>query len=725
MNSNNIPLVVSSVAFEKYFKLINDVFNTKVDAVLVCDSSGNAIWKKSSIDQIDVSCVIQFFSSEDNTNTDSFRVLELNNSKKLYAVQLGNDDDTTIGYLIVKVSLFALKNHEPDILTNMITSIAALISQEQALTNELNLMADELSNRYDELNLLYTTSSDSQDFSKLNQRLKHLLSNCVDFLNVDLAILFIPEKDISIHFSTPGDTNDTLSAEVDKLKNLIFTKLTINKKCVVINNNKDTADIYSDIGCKILASPMLDSENSVIGVLMIAKNNTGSDYSNSDRNLLKIMSLKVLSTIQENYDILTGLINRSGYEDKINEFLQLSRNQGSTHCILNIDIDNFRVINDTLSYQAGDQLIKNIALIIRENVPGTSIVARLGGDKYGVILDNCTLKEAIIISETIRLAVSAKYFIIEDQQIQTTISTGIAPITPESENLANLLSAVEVACSLAKDRGKNNEQTYQPENKDSISRKDEMKWVGIIQNALRENKFELYCQTIEPLKPGSEDYHFEILLRLRGNDNEIISPWSFIPAAERFYLMPEIDRWVISETIKLLSKYGSKLKNLRGKASINLSGQTISSKDFLDFVTAQFARSQVPASGICFEITESAAIAHLENAKYFMSELSSKGFEFSLDDFGTGLSSFAYLKTLKVDYLKIDGAFVKQILNDPIAEVMVAAINNVGHVMGLKTVAEFVENEEIKNHLTKMNIDFAQGYAIAKPIALERYLNDL
>lgn len=718
---------LSSLEFEKYFHLLRDALANKVEGFAICDSQNTVLWSKLSIEKDNLEEAIKLSDLLDKKHSTSgtninVQTLDLPDKKIVYCVKLYDEAEESLGFLLVKLSTHKLNaEHSPlASAASLINHIAECIQREYKLTSELNSMANELAERYDELNLLYTTDDDIHNVNELHHLLKQLVKNCADYLDVEVAALIIPDKAITITHSTSVNANVELSALIDKLKNVIYKKLIINKASIVINNNADAADICADVTCKALASPITNSDGQVMGALMIMKDQSRVDYSNSDRNLLEVMSMKVSKIIQENYDALTGLLNRSGYEEKVAEYLLLSHEKGLSHCVLNIDVDNFQVVNETSGYQVGNELIHQIADIIKEHVRDSDIVARTGGDEFSVLLDNCPIEKAASIAEQIRLAVSSKQFSVNEQLLKLTTSIGVVPITKDSESVASILSSVEVACATAKEMGKNNVQTYK---KEILDRKKEMKWVSRIQTALQTNKFQLYCQTIEPLQGSGETLNIEILLRLKDEDGKILTPWSFLPAAERFYLMPEIDKWVITETLKIFSDYWPKLNNPHGKIAINLSGQSLGTKNFLDFVVDHTSKALLPAENICFEVTESAAISNLENAIHFMSELRNKGFLFSLDDFGTGLSSFSYLKTLNVDYLKIDGSFVKEIINDPIAETMVAAINHVGHVMGLKTIAEFVENDDIKDRLKGMCVDYVQGYAITKPIPLTEYLD--
>jgi EAL domain-containing protein (putative c-di-GMP-specific phosphodiesterase class I) len=308
-------------------------------------------------------------------------------------------------------------------------------------------------------------------------------------------------------------------------------------------------------------------------------------------------------------------------------------------------------------------------------------------------------------------------FVWGDKAFTVGVSIGLVPITAHSGNMADVQSAADVACYAAKEKGRNRVHIYRPDDSELDLRKGEMEWVSRITRGLEDNRFLLHAQEIVPLRPGlSQGRRIELLLRLRDEDGSIVSPLAFLPAAERYNLMPTIDRWVVRTALAVLA--GDSDHRLES-CSINLSGQNLTDDSFLSFVLEQIGRHAVPPGKLCFEITETAAVTHLERARDFISTLRQAGCHFSLDDFGSGLSSFGYLKSLPVDFLKIDGRFVKDMLEDRIDRAMVDAINRMGHMMGLNTVAEFVESPAIIEELRNIGVDFAQGFATSRPAAFE------
>ena len=419
------------------------------------------------------------------------------------------------------------------------------------------------------------------------------------------------------------------------------------------------------------------------------------------------------------HDILTGLVNRREFENRLERALKSARARETSYALCYLDLDQFKIVNDSCGHSAGDQLLGQLGALLKSKIRWRDTLARLGGDEFGVLLESCSLEEAMQTAETLRVAIGEFKFLWDDRSFRLGVSIGVVPITSENEDVAGLLSAADSACAAAKEAGRNRIHSFQENDIDLMRRRREMQWAARINNALEESRFELYRQTIQPLQVEDSGSHYELLLRMRDEQGGIISPELFIAAAERYGITPNIDRWVITNAFRWLVSEADERERL-SLCSINLSGQSLGDEKFLPFVIDQFQTSGLDATKICFEITETAAIASYSQANRFINALKELGCKFALDDFGTGLSSFGYLKHFPVDFLKIDGSFVKEILHDPIDREMVRSINEIGHLTGKQTIAEFAENEEIITMLRGMGIDYAQGYGVSEPKQVTR-----
>ena len=423
---------------------------------------------------------------------------------------------------------------------------------------------------------------------------------------------------------------------------------------------------------------------------------------------------------QATHDALTGLVNRREFEQRVNEALITAHQDKATHTLMFLDLDQFKVVNDTCGHMAGDELLCQVTEQLKNTLRAADTLARLGGDEFGVLLRYCPQTKAEQVAEKLLQAIQDFSFYWEEKTFKIGVSIGLVLVTEYVEDLTSLLSAADVACYAAKDGGRNRVHVYKPTDEDLARREDEMHWVARINEALEHDRFVLFGQLIKPIQQDRDQgLYREVLIRLSTDDGSLIPPGAFLPAAERYNLIGKVDRWVIENSFRFYAEH-KKNTNLSIQLSINLSGSSVGDKDLHDYIEQKFEEHDVLPQDITFEITETAAITNLNQAVKMMRELRPLGCRFALDDFGAGLSSLGYLKNLPIDFIKIDGKFVVDIESDEVSRAMVEMINHVGSVMGLKVIAEFVENERVIEILSEIGVDFAQGYGVGVPHALEQ-----
>ena len=417
------------------------------------------------------------------------------------------------------------------------------------------------------------------------------------------------------------------------------------------------------------------------------------------------------------HDSLTGLANRHEFESQLQRLLRTVGN-GVKHALLYMDLDQFKIINDTCGHEAGDELLRQLAVVLRGPVRDADTLARLGGDEFGMLLSCCPLEQALQVSDRMLHTIKDFRYVWQDKTFSIGASIGLVMLEERTQTLSDVMRMADMACYAAKDRGRNRVHVYRADDAELLQRHGEMQWVARINRALEENRFELFSQDILPLG-SSRGRHCEILLRMLDDDGKHIMPGAFIPAAERYSLMPALDRWVVRNALGYLAQcQASERTGMAEIFFINLSGATIGDDQFAAYVTEQLQAHRLSPALVGFEITETAVIANLSSAMNFIDKVKQLGCQVALDDFGAGLSSFSYLKTIRADFLKIDGGFIKDMLDDPMDHAIVEAINNIGHVVGLKTVAEFVESDAIRQRLIEIGVDYAQGYSIHRPTPL-------
>jgi len=475
-----------------------------------------------------------------------------------------------------------------------------------------------------------------------------------------------------------------------------------------INSSNGHAKLRIDSGMEpaieYTASPIFDNEKILVGAVLVFR----------DVTEMRAMALQL--GFQASHDELTGLINRREFENRVELALMSARGENLKHAMCYLDLDQFKVVNDTCGHIAGDELLRQLATLLKSEIRSGDTLARLGGDEFGVLYLNCSIEKAKQLAEKLRAVINDFQFNWENKSFTVGVSIGMVAVDQHS-NLHALLSAADTACYVAKDEGRNRIHSYNDNDIALAERTGQMQWVHIITRALEEDRFEVYGQKMMSFDPANAT-HFELLVRMIDENGKVIPPLAFIPAAERYNLMTWIDRWMIKRTFEEIEKLLDKTDRRNVLFAINISAQSLCDDEFLPYIKQLFATSSFDPSLICFEITETSAIVNLTRAQKLMSDLKAQGCCFSLDDFGSGLSSFSYLKNLKVDFLKIDGAFIRDIVDDPIDKALVESINQVGHVMGIKTIAEYAETAEILAELETMGVDFVQGYAVAKPVPM-------
>jgi diguanylate cyclase (GGDEF)-like protein/PAS domain S-box-containing protein len=419
---------------------------------------------------------------------------------------------------------------------------------------------------------------------------------------------------------------------------------------------------------------------------------------------------------QASHDSLTGLVNRGEFDRRLRVALESAHVLARPHALLYLDLDQFKIVNDTCGHGAGDELLKQLSGMLSRLLRSSDTLARLGGDEFGVLVEGCPPEPAARLAEKLRRAVSDFSFAWNGRIFSTTVSIGQVDFDASALSVAEIMSKADEACYLAKDSGRNRVHAYTAGDEALAQRHGEMEWVERLRQGMEQDRLVLYAQGIHPvadaLGPAEE---VEVLLRMRGEGGQVIAPMAFIPAAERYGLMPAVDRWVVRT---LFAHIAAQRGAGPSTWSVNLSAATLADAGFVDYVKQQLLASAVPPASLCFEITETAAIANFSVAVQRIEALRALGCRFALDDFGSGMSSFSYLRHLPVDVLKIDGSFVREIADNPVARAMVASINEIGHLMGLRTIAEFVETPEILRELALIGVDAAQGYALSRPAPL-------
>lgn len=605
-----------------------------------------------------------------------------------------------------------------------IEALTRCVQSELALNAELLEMTDELTKRYEELNLVFASKDEEEFADSTSRQLTDIVNNSHQYLQVSICMMVLGNQ--NLHFQSVKSAEvDVLTKTITEIAKPINAWLAENPGSHVYNKGLEhELAVSSELRQfrHIITPISIGNNRNVNGFMIVARALSDPLFTNSDKNLLEVMAQKASKIIRSTYDDLTGLLRRGPFELKVEEAVKTNKKPPNRDGLFIIDLDRMQVVNEAAGHDAGDALLCLVARKLESMINTGDVVARIGGDQFGVLINGSQSQNVHRLAARIIDGVNNLEFSWRGETVEVSASAGITLLSGDSSHAAHSIAEAELACSSAKEAGGARFEIFNTDDSQQVERHAQMHQVSVIQNALKHDRFVLYAQPIQPLADPDRPPHAEVLIRLLDDDGEIVPPGVFLPAAERYNLMPSIDRWVVSRAIKAFVESDASDPQHRLVITINLSGQSLSDTGFIDFVRHCLDQYKPRPGSICFEVTETTAIRDLKLAESFMAELRRRGVSFALDDFGTGLSSFSYLQKLPLDALKIDGSFVRDIATDHVAATMVKAINDVGHAMGLQTIAEFVTSNEIADMLTSFGVDYGQGFALAKPEPLEGFL---
>ncbi len=640
----------------------------------------------------------------------------------------GDGTDKGLGLLVTVFSKNAGKasSFNPSLLKSILLPAVQVIGESMRISHQLGDIVSRAEIAEKELELIYKVDEKIHGVSRSHAGLAQLIGQSGRFLGIAYSVLLLPSKRIRIS-ATHSSWKSVDRKVLDKyIIEQLFPKLEAQRGSVIFEVPPvEGSDNIADQGYQTMLCPLIDRAGNVEGVLAQLGRVDKKPFDKSHMRFMSHIVRKVEYVIEQSFDVMTGLMNRAGFEAQLYESMKSLAGSDDQHQIIYFDLDNLQLVNDTFGREAGDEVIIRFSQILEDELPRNAVATRLTGDDFAILLTHSTVEEALDFTTTVRSKGELLRYLQGDKSLQVTVSIGIAGFDAKASNVADALTASKMACDSAKDHGRDRVEVYDQDNQSIIRRYDDMHLVSEIQKTLDTDGFELMSQPIVALADDNDQTRFEILLRMKDSKGNKVSSDAFFSAAERYQLMPQIDRWVVSTTLSKLGEHREYLESSGASFAINLSGQSLGDDDILRFIEDEIESSGVPAASLCFEVTESAAVSNRRKAQAFIDALRKHGCRFSLDDFGAGLSSFAYLKNFKVDTLKIDGGFIRDITDNRISESMVVAITQVAKVMKLETVAEYVESKKIIVLIQKLGVDFAQGHAIGKPVTLDSVLREL
>ncbi|HEY8266274.1 MAG TPA: EAL domain-containing protein [Steroidobacteraceae bacterium] len=613
------------------------------------------------------------------------------------------------------------ENRPYSFVQNLVQPALECLQRELESRLSVDVLTRDLRSRDDDLDLLLKLAPEDPDSPEAGDELGVMVQTCVDHLGCVLGALVVPERGIAICKAPRGERPQV--EILTKIHRHLINWAQLQRRNLVINKIKVRPIELPPL--KILCTPVRHASGRVAGFLAMFRAEGGPNFDARTERLAELLSRKTTAVLQTNYDTLTALLTRGAFETQVRAQLA-SRRRPVPECVLYLDVDRMHVVNDNFGMHVGDELIGKIAEVLRKKARPGALAARIAGDRFAVFLPDCTLDFAQQIGEMLRRQCADLTYARGDGTVQASVSVGAAELPEESPNrLAHGLANAEIACKAAKDRGRDRVEIFQDADQSIMRRSTDIVVVQALHEALAADRFALFAQPILPLNGQHSEPHFEFLLRMVSENSELLPPEKFLSAAERYQLLPAIDRWVVKNALGALAEHSNTLRGRGMRFSMNISGASIASEEFLEFLEGSVRDSGVPPESLCFELTETSAVSNLARADRLMQRLRSLGCVFALDDFGTGLSSLVYLKSLPVSVLKIDGAFVRDAGTNPRTESMVRAIAQMARTMGMETVAEYVETDDLRTRMAGLGVDYGQGFAIGRPVPIDQVLGDL
>lgn len=711
-------------SFDPYGRLLRMLFPS-LRGVVVHDGFSNLVWASDELDLADEPDVVNAAIANALSDTAEFAgiVRTLDADRAVYSFAIRGEQTELLGVvsLIARLSGSQTEARPLQTVRQLVQPALECLRREFSLRSKLGSRERDLDVRERDLNLMLEISSQQSASSSDSDEFGLIMKTGLERMGCVLAALWVPDKNIALSLTRSGQP---MSAEsLQRAQEHLMAWMQLQQRTIVINHiSKVATDVAAPY--KILACPVRHPSERVMGVLAMFNPPSSPDFDLHQTRIAEALAKRATSIIQAQYDASTGLMTRQAFERQAIALIASAGATGS-HIILYLDIDRLHVINETFGMHVGDNVIASVAECMAKALPSGALSARISGDRLAALIPNSSMDAAATAAEKIRAAAAAIVPRAGQGSFEVSVCLGVAPIGRSDNALAHALATAEIACKAAKDRGRDRVEMFQDSDQSIIRRHTDIMVIGQLRDALANDGFRLDAQPIQPLRGNYGRPRFELLIRMLGDRGEIIPPGKFLSAAERYQLMPTIDRWVVRRSCRLLGAHSASVGEDIARFAINLSGQSLQDDTFLQYVIDEINASSLPPGVLCFELTETATIGNLVKAQSFIRNLQELGCQFALDDFGTGVSSLAYLKDLSVNYLKIDGSFVRDAIINARSESMIKAIAQLAKVMCMETIAEYVETDVLRARMADLGVDYGQGFAMGKAQPLEDLLQEL
>jgi len=724
MKSTAMESPAADASFDPYGRLLR-MLMPSLRGIVVHDGFSNPVWASDEWDLADqpdiVKDAIANALSDSNDFAGVVRTLDADTAVYSFAIRGEHIELLGVVSLVARLSGKQTEARPLQTVRQLVQPALECLRRELTLRSRLGSRERDLDVRERDLDLMLEISSHQSLATSDADEFGLIMKTGLERMGCALAALWVPDKNISLSLTRSGQP---MSAEsLQRAQHHLMAWMQLQQRTIVVNH---ISKVASDVAApyKILACPVRHPSERVMGVLALFNPPSAQDFDQHQTRIAEVLAKRATSIIQAQYDSSTGLMTRQAFERQASALLG-SKTTPNAHIILYLDIDRLHVINETFGMHVGDDVIVNVAECMARCLPAGALSARISGDRLAALIPNSTMDGAAAIAEKIRAAAAAIVPRAGQGSFEVSACLGVAPIGRSDHPLAHALATAEIACKAAKDRGRNRVEIFQDSDQSIIRRHTDILVIGKLRDALDNDSFRLDAQPILPLRGNYGRPRFELLIRMLGDRGEIIPPGKFLSAAERYQLMPTVDRWVVHRACGLLGEHSASVGEDTARFAINLSGQSLQDDAFLQFVIDEIKASSLAPGVLCFELTETATIGNLAKAQNFMRSLQDLGCQFALDDFGTGVSSLAYLKDLSVNYLKIDGSFVRDAVTNSRSESMIKAIAQLAKVMCMETIAEYVETDLLRARMADLGVDYGQGFAMGKAQPLEDLLREL
>ncbi len=724
MKSTVIESPAADASFDPYGRLLR-MLMPSLRSIVVHDGFSNLVWASDESEVADEADLVKETIANALSDPAEFAglVRTLDADRAVYSFAIRGEHIELLGVvsLIARLSGKQTEARPLQTVRQLVQPALECLRRELTLRSKLGSRERDLDVRERDLDLMLEISSNQSAASSDTDEFGLIMKTGIERMGCALAALWVPDKNISLSLTRSGQPMSPESLQ--RAQHHLMAWMQLQQRTIVINH---ISKIASDVAApyKILACPVRHPSERVMGVLAMFNPPSAQDFDLHQTRIAEVLAKRATSIIQAQYDSSTGLMTRQAFERQATSLLAAAA-PANAHIILYLDIDRLHVINETFGMHVGDDVIANVAECMARSLPPGALSARISGDRLAALIPNSNMDAAAVVAEKIRAAAAAIQPRAGQGSFEVSACLGVAPIGRSDNPLAHALATAEIACKAAKDRGRNRVEIFQDSDQSIIRRHTDILVIGKLRDALGNDSFRLDAQPILPLRGNYGRPRFELLIRMLGDRGEIIPPSKFLSAAERYQLMPTVDRWVVRRACSLLGEHSAAVGEDIARFAINLSGQSLQDDSFLQYVTDEIKASRLKPGVLCFELTETATIGNLAKAQHFMRSLQDLGCQFALDDFGTGVSSLAYLKDLSVNYLKIDGTFVRDAINNSRSESMIKAIAQLAKVMCMETIAEYVETDMLRARMADLGVDYGQGFAMGRAQPLEDLLREL